>query len=72
MYGVFNWALTRLASLRNKNLLEDVNTNKEFTSAINKLKSITIEDVKIFIVPNNSEVTSNEEIVREVASIPGY
>jgi len=53
-------------------LLEDVNTNKEFTSAINKLKSITIEDVKIFIVPNNSEVTSNEEIVREVASIPGY
>ena len=61
-----------MASLRNKNLLEDVNTNEEFTSAINKLQSITIKDNKIFIVPNNVEGASGEEIVSEVASIPDY
>ncbi len=61
-----------MASLRNKNLLEDVNTNEEFASAINKLQSITIKDDKIFIVPNNVEGASGEEIVREVASIPDY
>ncbi|MCP4412101.1 MAG: hypothetical protein GY808_05985, partial [Gammaproteobacteria bacterium] len=61
-----------MASLRNKNLLEDVNTNEEFTSAINKLQSIIIKDDKIFIVPDNVEGASGEEIVREVASIPNY
>ncbi|MCP4411290.1 MAG: DUF4312 family protein, partial [Gammaproteobacteria bacterium] len=61
-----------MASLRNKNLLEDVNTNEEFASAINKLQSITIKDDKIFIVPNNVEGASAEEIVRDGASIPDY
>ncbi len=61
-----------MASLRNKNLLEDVNTNEEFTSAINKLKSITIKEDKIFIIPDNTEGASGVELAREVASIPDY
>ncbi len=61
-----------MVSLRNKNLLENINTNEEFTLAINKLKSITIEDDKIFIVPSNAEGASSEEIIRGVASIPDH
>ncbi len=61
-----------MVSLRNKNLLEKVNINEEFSSIINKLKSINIEDNKIFIVPIGADKAFDEGIVREVASIPEY
>ncbi len=58
-----------MVSLRKKNLLEDFNTNEEFTSVINKLKSINVEGNKVHLVPNVVDGTIGEEFVSEVANI---
>ncbi len=58
-----------MESLRKKNLLEDFNTNEGFTSVVNKLKFINVEDSKVHLVPNVVDGTIGKELVSEVANI---